>query len=77
MLQSDRAMREHSQRFALDLGITVGHPDRRFFVTTSDELRRFVAAVVDYRFLQAAETRSGIGANVLDTKRFDDIDHEI
>jgi hypothetical protein len=61
-------MREHSQRFAFDLGIAVGHPDRRFFVTTSDELRRFVAAVVDYRFLQAAETRSGIGANVLDAQ---------
>ena len=77
VLQPDRAMREHQQRLAFDLGVAVSHGDRRFFVAAGDEFGTLIAAVVDDRFLQPAETRSRIGADVFETQRLDDIDHEV
>ena len=42
-----------------------------------DELGIAIPAVVDEGFLHAAETRSRIGADVLETQRLDDIHHVI
>ena len=48
VLQSDRALSEHAQRLALNLGIAVAHGDRRLFMTTGDELGFRLPAVIDH-----------------------------
>ena len=42
-----------------------------------DEFWTLITAVIDHRFMKASESRAGIGADVFDPKRLDDIDHEI
>ena len=42
-----------------------------------DHLGRVVAAVVDDRFVQAAEARAGVRADVLEAERLEDVDHEV
>ena len=68
VLQAHGAMREYGQRLALDLGVAVGHADRRFLVAAGEELGIAIAAVVDHRFVQGAEAGAGIGADVLDAQ---------
>src|SRR5690349_6777679 len=46
-------------------------------MTICDELGILIPAIVEDRLLHAPKTRSGIGANVFKTKRFDDVDHVI
>ena len=46
-------------------------------MAAGDQLGVLVAAVVDQRFVQAAEAGAGIGADVFDAQRFDDVDHEV
>jgi len=46
-------------------------------MAASDELRILVTAVIDYGFMKASEGGAGIGANVRDPQRFDDVDHKI
>ena len=48
-----------------------------FFVAAGKPLRALVAAVVDQRFLQAAEARSWIRRAILDAERLDDVHHEV
>ena len=47
VLQSHRAVRHHHHRLAFDLGVAVGHGDRRFFVAAGEQLGHLVAAVID------------------------------
>ena len=77
VLQSDDAVHQGQQRLARDLEIAVRHGDGRFFVHASDVFRHLVAAVVDQRLMQRAETRGAIRRHVFDVERLDDIDHEI
>ena len=41
------------------------------------KLGLLVTAVINNGFLQTAETRSWIGSDVLDARRFDHVDHEV
>ena len=77
MLEPHGAVREYGDGLALDLGVPVSHGHGGLFVAAGDEFGAFVPAVVDDGFVQAAEARSGIGADVLDAQRLDDVDHEI
>ena len=77
VLQADGAVCEDSDRLPLDLEVAVRHRHRRFLVAARDHLRTRVAAVVDDRFVQAAEGRSGIRTDVLDAERFEDVEHVI
>ena len=55
----------------------MGHGHRGLFVTARDELRRFVAAVVDDAFVDPTKTRARIRGDVVDVQLLDDVDHEI
>ena len=77
VLHSDRPVGEHRQRFALYLRVAVRHAHGGLLVATSDELRTLVPAIIDDRFVNSAETRSRIGANVLESERLDYIHHEV
>ncbi len=77
MLQPDCAVSKYSQRFAGNLGVAMRHAHRGFFMTASDELGSFVAAVIDHRFMQAAKARSRIRADVFDPQGLDYIHHEV
>ena len=68
---------EHRHRLAFDLEVAVRHGDRRLLVAAGDELRRRVAAVVDERLVDAAEARAGVGRDVLEVERLEDVDHEV
>jgi hypothetical protein len=68
VLQADGAVGEDRHRPAFDLGVPVGDEDRRFLVTAGQQLRASVAAVVDDRFVQPAETGTGIGGDVFETE---------
>src|SRR5690242_10296862 len=65
VLQSDGAVGEYAQRLAFNLGVTMGHGDRRLFMAAGDEFGIAVAAVVDHRFMESPETRPCHGTNVL------------
>ena len=71
------AVSHHHHRLALDLGVTVGHGYGGFLVAAGDEFRTPVAAVIDQRFVKAAEARARIGRRVLESQRLDDVHHEI
>ena len=77
VLQADRAVRHDGQRLAFDLEVAVGHRHRRLFVAARDELGLLVTAVVDDRFVEAAEARTWIRADVVEPERLDDVDHEV
>ena len=77
MLQADGAVRHDHHRLAFDLGVAVRHGDRRFFVAAGEQLGVLVAAVVDEGFVQAAEAGAGIGGDVFEAERLDDVDHEV
>ena len=77
VLESDGAVSHDEKRLAFDLGVAMSHGDGGFFVAAGDELGILIAAVIDDRFVQAAKARAGIGADVLDSERLDDIDHEV
>jgi len=77
VLQTDGAMQQGHHRTALDLGVTVGHRNRRLFVTARQKLRHFVAAVVEERFVQPAETGAGIRRDEFEVQGFENIHHEI
>ncbi len=77
MLQANRAVRHHHHRLTFDLEVPVGHRDRRFFVAAGEQLGRLVAAVIDERFVDAAESGAGVGGDVLEAQGLDDVDHEV
>ncbi len=77
VLQTHGAVRHHGQRLALNLEIAVAHGHRRLFVAAGDELGLLIAAVVDDRFVETAKARAGIGADVLEPERLDDVHHEV
>ncbi len=77
MLEPDGAVREYGDGLAFDLRVPVSHGHGGLFMAAGDEFGILVAAIVDDGFVQAAEARSGIGADVLDAQRLDDVDHEI
>jgi hypothetical protein len=77
VLQADGAVRHHRHRLAGRLGIAVRHADRGFLVQAGEELGLGVAAVIDQRFVQAAEARPRVGRDVFEAERLDDVDHEI
>ena len=63
--------------FAFDLGVPVSHCGGRLFMTAREQLRGFVAAIVDNRFVQRAECRSGVGGGVLKAERLENLQHEV
>jgi hypothetical protein len=65
MRDADRSVQQHSHRFTFCLGVPVSCRDRRFFMERRDELH-VVLPVVDDRFLQPLEARSGVGHHELD-----------
>src|SRR5207245_8973454 len=65
----------YCQRFALGFEIPVSHGHRGFFMTISNELGIPIAPIVDDRFLQTTKTGAGIGADVFETERLDNVDH--
>ena len=77
VLQSDRAVGKDAERLALDLGVSVRHSHRRLLVAVGDELGALVAAVIDHRFVEAAEARPRVGANVFEAQGLDNVHHEI
>ena len=77
MLQADRPVRHHRKRFALRLEVGVRHRHRRLFVAAGEELGTPVAAVVDERFVQPAEARARVRADVVEPERLEHVDHEV
>ena len=79
MLNADGAMQHRQYRLAFRLGVTVRHGDSRFFMQRGDPLGHHIRrmAVIDERFLQAFETRSGIGDGIFDSQVANGLDHEI
>ena len=77
MLQADDAMYHRGQRLAGDLGVAMRHGHRSFFMHAGDELWLGVHAVIDDRFLQAAEGRTGAGCDIVDVERPEAVDHEV
>ena len=77
VLQPNRPVGHGHHRFAGHAEIAVGEGNRRFFVAAGQPLRPLVLAVGDERLLQPAETRPGVGGDVLKPERFEDIHHEI
>ena len=75
VLHADGAMCEHRERLAFDLVVAVRHGDRRLFMAARDQLGLAVAAVVDDRFVQSAEARAGVRADIVNAERFDHVDH--
>src|SRR5262245_30055362 len=69
VLQSNRAMGKHTERFTFDFRIAVRHSDRGLLVTASDELGLLVASIVDDGFVQRAKAGPRVGADVLDVER--------
>ena len=46
-------------------------------MAAGEEFRGLIAAVVNNRLVQRAESRTGICGDVLEAERFDDVHHEI
>ena len=77
VLKAHGAVGHHQHRLPFDVGVAVRDADRRLLVTARQQLRRFVAAVVDERLVQRPEARSGVGGDVLEAQRLEYIHHEI
>ncbi len=77
VLDADGSVRADQRGLAFDLGVAVGGRRRALFVRKGDELGIAVAAVIDHRFVNAAETRSGRGEQVFESERFEDVDHVV
>jgi len=77
MLQADGAADHCGHRLARDLGVAMRHGDGDLFVQAHDEFGLGVLAVVQQRFLQAAERRGGEAGDVVDAEGLDRIDHEV
>ena len=77
VLQADGAVGHHRQRLALGLEVGVGHRHRRLFVGAGEQLRALIAAVVDERFVQPAEARAGVRADVVEAERLEHVHHEV
>jgi hypothetical protein len=77
VLQAHGAVDHRAHGLARGLGVSMRHRDGGFLVHAREQLRLLVAAVVDERFVDAAEARPGVGRHVLQVERLDDVDHEI
>ena len=77
MLQSDGAVSHRQHRLAFDFGVAMRHRNRRLFVHARDELGILVVAVIDDRFVQSAETSTGIREEILESDRLEDVEHEV
>jgi hypothetical protein len=64
-------------RFAGDLRVAVRHRDGLLLVHARQQLGPFVAAVVQQRFVQAAEARARVHRYVIDVETLDDVDHDV
>ena len=77
MLQPNGAVSQYGHWFPLSLEVTMRHGHRRLFMTIRNELGIPIATVIDDRFVHAAETRPGVGADVFEAQRLDDVDHVV
>ncbi len=77
VLDADRSMRADQRGLAFDLGVAVGRGHRALFVHEGDELGIAVAAVIDHRFMDAAEAGAGRGEQVFKAEGFEDVDHVV
>ena len=77
VLRADRAVAQRHHRLAGDLEVAVPHGDADFLMRHGEELRHLVLAVVDQRFMQAAEARGAVRRQILDVERSDHVDHEV
>ena len=77
VLQPDVAVNQRHHRLALDLGVAVGHGDRRLFVTARQELGHLVVAIINERLVQRFVSGAWIGGQIFDVERLDHIHHVI
>ena len=77
VLYPDGAVHHHHHRLAGNLVIALRHRDRDFLVQAGQPFRVAVAAMVDERLVQAAETGPRVGGDVVDIEGLDHVDHEI
>ena len=77
VLQSNSAVRHDHHRPAFDLRVAVGHRNRRLFMAACQQLGSFVAAIINDRLVQRAERRSGVGGDVIEIERLDNVQHEV
>ena len=77
MLQPNRSVSQDCHRLAFHFEVTVRHGYRGFFVTIRNQLGIAITTVVDDGLLHTAKTGSRIGADILETQRFDRINHVV
>src|ERR1039458_9684419 len=70
-------MAERQQRLACDLEVSMRHADGGLFITAGQKFGLLVAAVIDQRLVQGAETRGWIAGQIFYVERFDHVDHEV
>jgi hypothetical protein len=68
---------QHCHWPAFHFEIAVRHSYRRLFMTVGDELRIFIATVIDDRFMHPAKARTRIGTDIFEPQRLDDIHHVV
>jgi hypothetical protein len=76
VLQADRAVADHGDRLAFDLGVALRHVDGDLLVRAGEDFR-LVAAVVDDRLVQAAEARGAVHRQVVEVEGLEHVDHEL
>ena len=77
VLRPDSAVTAYQRRLACDLGVAMGHRCGKIFVCGQDELRIFVAAIVDDRLLQGHIGISGNAKHVFEAQAFYNVHHEV
>ena len=77
MLQADGAVEQCHHRLAFDLGVSVGHCNRRFLVATGEQFGLGIVSVVDDGLVQAFKTGSGIGGDVFQVQRLEHVHHKV
>ena len=77
VLQADHAVANHGHRLALDLGVALRHVHRDLFVRAGEDFGFGIAAVVEHRLMQTAETRRAIHRQIFNVECLEHIDHEI
>ncbi len=77
VLQAHCGMYDRQHRFAFHLCITMRDSDRRLFMATSDQFRRFVPAVVDDRLVQPPPRLARVTGHILEAHPLEDVDHEV
>ena len=75
--QPDEVMQNGQHRLPRDLGIPMGYPDSRVLMRALDDLRFYVASIMDQRIVQGPEGRSGVYAGVFDIVLLDHIHNHI